>query len=79
MASEVEVKLENTKELVEMIIKDNGQGFALSDLEKSPPGYHGLNIIKEMAEGLGGSLNISTAPGEGTTLTVSLPLEKVRL
>ncbi len=79
MASEVEVRLENTKEAVEMIVKDNGQGFDLSDLEESPPGYHGLNIIKERAEGLGGSLNISTAPQEGTALMVSLPTEKVRL
>ena len=79
LATEVEVKLENNKEAVEMVVKDNGQGFSLSDLEESPPGYHGLNIIKERAETLGGELNISTAPGEGTALMVSLPLEKVRL
>jgi len=78
-ATEVEVKLENTGEAVEMIVKDNGQGFILSDLEKAPPGYHGLNIIKERAEGLGGILTITTAPGEGTELRVSLPIEKVRL
>jgi len=78
-ASEVEVKLEKTAEAVEMIVKDNGQGFTLADFEKAPPGYHGLNIIKERAETLGGNLNISTAPGEGTALMVSLPLEKVRL
>ncbi|MFC2006393.1 sensor histidine kinase [Chloroflexota bacterium] len=78
-ASEIEVKLENTVEAVEMIIRDNGQGFSLSELEESPPGYHGLNIIKERAEGLGGSVDISTAPGEGTAVMVSLPAEKVRL
>jgi two-component system sensor histidine kinase DegS len=75
----VEVRLENSPQAVEMLIKDNGQGFTLSDLEESPPGYHGLNIIRERAEGLGGSLDISTAPGEGTALLVSLPAEKVRL
>ncbi len=79
MATEVGVKLKRTSDAVEMIVKDNGQGFDLSDLEKAPPGYHGLNIIKERAEGLGGSLNISTAPGGGTELMVSFPLEKVRL
>ena len=78
-ATEVEVKLETTNQVVEMLIKDNGQGFTLSDPEKSHPGYHGLNIIKERAEGLGGSLNISTTPGEGTEVRVSLPVEKVRL
>ena len=79
MASEVEVKLENTRESVEMLVRDNGQGFNLLELEKSPPGYHGLSIIKERAEALGGSLNILTAPGKGTELKVSLPVEKVRL
>ena len=78
-ATEVEVKLGQTSQAVEMLIRDNGQGFDLSNLEESPPGYHGLNIIRERAEGLGGSLDISTAPGEGTAVMVSLPVEKVRL
>jgi len=79
LASEIAVKLETTPQSVEMSIKDNGQGFNLLDLEKSPPGYHGLSIIKERAEGLGGSVDISTAPGQGTEIKVSLPVEKVRL
>ncbi len=79
MATEVEMKLEKTGDTVEMIVKDNGKGFSFSDLEKSLPGYHGLDIIRERAEGLGGSVDISTAPGEGTAVTVTLPLAKARL
>ncbi len=79
MASGVEIKLEHVNSAVEMSIKDNGQGFDLLKLEDAPPGYHGLNIIKERAEGLGGSVNISTSPGEGTEVRISLPAEKVRL
>jgi len=79
LATKVEVKLENTTQAVEMIVRDNGQGFTLLDQKKPPPGYHGLNIIKERAEGLGGTVKISTAPGEGTEIRVSLPAEKVRL
>ncbi|MFC1978097.1 sensor histidine kinase [Chloroflexota bacterium] len=78
-ATEVEVKLDSTGEAVEMLVRDNGQGFNPTDLGQFPPGYHGLNIIKERAEGLGGSVTISAAPGEGTAMTVSLPSEKVRL
>jgi signal transduction histidine kinase len=62
-----------------MVVRDNGKGFVLSDLEKAPPGYHGLTIIKERAEGLGGSLEITSTRGKGTRLGVTLPLEKVRL
>lgn len=79
VASEVKVRLEKNSQTVEMIVKDNGLGFVLDDLEKSPPGYHGLNIVKERAEGLGGSVDISTAPGKGTEVRVILPIEKVRL
>ena len=78
-ASEVEVKLESTDEAVDLLVKDNGKGFSCNEFHDSPPGYHGLNIIKERAETLGGTLNISTAPGEGTALMVSLPLDKVRM
>lgn len=78
-ATEVEVKLSATSQAVEMLVKDNGQGFTPSDPEKSYSGYHGLNIIRERAEGLGGSLNISTALGEGTEIKVIIPVEKVRL
>jgi signal transduction histidine kinase len=78
-ASEVEVRLEAGDQAVDLLVKDNGQGFSFTDLDESPPGYHGLNIIKERAETLGGTLNISTAPGEGTALMVSMPLDKVRL
>ena len=78
-ASEVEVKLENLKEAISMTVRDNGRGFVLDDLNDSPPGYHGLNIVKERAEMLGGVININTAPGQGTLLMVSLPVDKVRM
>ena len=79
MASNVEVRLRNTESAVEMIVKDDGKGFELQELEKNPPGYHGLTIIKERAEGLGGNLFITSAPGQGTEIKVRLPVEKVRL
>ncbi|HEY93714.1 MAG TPA: sensor histidine kinase [Dehalococcoidia bacterium] len=78
-ATEVEIKLERSDEAIGMMIKDNGQGFILEELEESPAGYHGLNIIRERAETLGGELDISTSPGYGTALMVTLPLDKVRM
>ncbi len=78
-ATSVGIKLENTHQAVELLVKDNGQGFVLDEQSDSTPGYHGLNIVRERAEGLGGSINIATAPGRGTEVRVSLPLEKVRL
>jgi len=77
-ATKVEVKFGSDAREVEMTVKDNGQGFNLSDYEESAPGYHGLDIIKERAEGFGGKVTISTAPEKGTEVRVSLPIEKVR-
>lgn len=80
-ANKIEVKLEYTSETGTMLltVKDNGQGFSLSDQEISTPSYHGLKIIKERAEGLGGRLDISSTPGKGTTISIILPIEKVSL
>ena len=80
-ANKVVVKLEYTSEteVVLLTVKDNGQGFSISDPEKSPLSHHGLKIIKERAEGLGGRLDISSTPGKGTTITIIMPVSKVRL
>lgn len=77
-ATKVEVKLESNGQDVWMTIKDNGQGFTLPDEAEARPGHHGLNIIIERAELLGGSVDISTVPGEGTEIKINLPIEKVR-
>ncbi len=78
-ATSVAIKLGNSSQAVEMLVKDNGKGFVLNAPGESPPGYHGLSIIRERAEGLGGVVNIASVPGQGTEVRVVLPLEKVRL
>lgn len=50
-----------------LVVTDYGQGFDLDDV---PIGHMGLQIMKERVEKIGGSLEIETAPGKGTVLTV---------
>jgi two-component system, NarL family, nitrate/nitrite sensor histidine kinase NarX len=58
-------------------VQDDGLGFDPAKLA-TPDGLHfGLLGMRERAEGLGGKLEIVTAPGKGTRLTVLLPLEKL--
>ncbi|MBM3470524.1 MAG: GAF domain-containing protein [Armatimonadetes bacterium] len=52
-------------------LTDNGQGF---DSEGTFPGHLGLRSMRERAEQLGGSLEISSAPGDGTRIRVRIPL-----
>ncbi|WP_161569164.1 GAF domain-containing sensor histidine kinase [Candidatus Oscillochloris fontis] len=61
---------------VVMRIADNGQGFdpvqVLAD--RSNASHYGLSSMRERADALGGQIRIDSAPGSGTTLTVTLPL-----
>ncbi len=54
---------------VRLIIQDDGRGM---DMEAST---HGLGLLgsSERAAGLGGTLEIHSAPGQGVTLTVKIP------
>ena len=50
---------------------DDGVGF---DSEVIAPGHYGLQIMKERARRVGGTLEIQSQPGAGTKLTVRIPL-----
>jgi len=55
------------------LVADEGRGF---DLDVTTVGAHfGLAIMRERAEGVGGTLEIETAPGRGTRVVVTMPLE----
>jgi PAS domain S-box-containing protein len=59
---------------VTLRIVDDGVGF---DPGGSFPGHLGLRSMGERAEKLGGSFDIESAPGIGTTIRVSIPNAKV--
>lgn len=69
-ASRVCVDLTIMPEKIELIISDNGKGF---DVAQLPQGRFGLIGLNERAKLLGGTLEISSSPGEGTTLTITIP------
>ncbi|MHB1134816.1 MAG: cache domain-containing protein [Chloroflexota bacterium] len=61
----VEVMLDETG--VELAIGDDGRGFDASAVTAE---HLGLRIMRERAEAVGASLTISSAPGEGTEVSV---------
>jgi len=67
----VEVTLEQQNRSILLCISDQGRGFDPSQVD---PRRYGLSGIRERASLLGGTARIETAPGEGTTITVALPL-----
>ncbi len=77
-ATEVWVSLAWTGKKLELLVKDNGCGFQRSEFAENGAGHYGLNILRERAESLGGTVSIATAPGEGTEVRVTLPGARVR-
>jgi signal transduction histidine kinase len=73
-AKRVEISLWFTDERALMEIRDNGKGF---DMEKQTLSLgHGLANMQTRAASAGGDLDISSAPGEGTTILAWVPRKK---
>ncbi len=53
-------------------VKDRGRGF---DLAAESPGF-GLVGMRERVEALGGTLEVDSAPGAGTTLSARIPARR---
>ena len=70
-ATQVNVSLARTAEGLALDIRDNGCGTELRD---KPDLGHGLVGIRERTLLLGGQMEIASAPGEGFTLRVRIPL-----
>lgn len=73
-ASRVTVELHATPKAVTLQIADNGRGFDPSAVQTEDT--MGLQGIRERLVGLGGTLTVDSAPGEGTRLVVHLPRPK---
>jgi len=73
-ATHVDLQLWRDDERVHGLLRDDGVGFAVEHvLGQTEPRGLGLLGIQERLETLGGTLQISSAPGQGTTLQITLP------
>jgi len=59
-----------------VIIQDDGEGFDPAQILKKRSQHFGLRGMTERAEAIGGTLEIEAAPGQGTKITVRLPLHE---
>jgi signal transduction histidine kinase len=75
-ARHVSVRMEFTPDATRLEITDNGQGFEVpkTPAEFTPQGHFGLLGLYERAELIGAHLEIHSAPGKGTRLSIELPL-----
>jgi signal transduction histidine kinase len=69
--STVRIRLRGSAEDVSFRVEDDGPGF---DQSCVPPGAGGLQHMADRLAALGGSLEVDTRPGAGTTLTGWIPV-----
>jgi signal transduction histidine kinase/ligand-binding sensor domain-containing protein len=67
--SEIEFQVDRDQGLF-LKLSDNGRGFDVT----SKSGGHGLASMRMRTEGLGGKIEVVSAPARGTTLTFRIPL-----
>ncbi len=73
-ATQVNVSLTQDDDQIRLVVSDNGQG--ISEPEIGGVKSLGLLGMRERASLLGGEVKISGAPGQGTTVTLWIPLER---
>ena len=67
-ASQAQVRLYGKAGRVTLTIRDDGRGFVL---DKVGPEHLGLSIMRERAEDIGATLEISSKVGEGTEVSIT--------
>jgi PAS domain S-box-containing protein len=66
-ASQVDIELKQDGATIELLIRDDGQGF---DPKEIPSGHYGLSMMRERAEAVGALLLVTSQSGHGTELTI---------
>jgi signal transduction histidine kinase len=80
-ATRVGVILEVNGDTVRLIVEDNGKGFPAQD-HKSPfaaTRRFGLHGMRERLALVHGQLDVESSPASGTTLFVSIPLDRIQV
>ena len=68
-ASHVTVTLSYISDVVALDVRDDGAGFTTD----AATGGFGLRGLRERTQQFGGSLDVDSTPGEGTTVSVTIP------
>jgi two-component system, chemotaxis family, CheB/CheR fusion protein len=74
-ATEITITLSRRKRHSLLRIRDNGKGFVQAEPQPNGAALHGmgLSIMRYRADLIGARLKITTAPGQGTSITCSFP------
>lgn len=71
-AKHLNVQLEYGPAELALIVRDDGRGFESGNGASSPDGHYGLTGMRERADLIGGTLEVSSEPGAGTTVRLHI-------
>ena len=72
-AESIDIELNYGREDLALRVRDNGCGFDATREVPMGIGHYGLTGMRERAERIGGCLTLSSSPGQGTDLLVTVP------
>jgi signal transduction histidine kinase len=74
--TEVTVSLSLTPQVLQGVVRDDGVGFDLGGVAENPATGEGLGLagMRHRAQSVGGSLDLHSRRGEGSTLSFTIPL-----
>ncbi len=74
-AASVKIELQRSPDRISCSVRDDGVGFDVSATSATKRGL-GLVGIRERLDAVGGRLEITSAPRQGTAVTIIIPLER---
>ena len=75
-ATHLSVQLEYGPAEIALVVRDDGRGFEMNDGFQPPPGHFGLTGMRERADTIGGTLEVTSEPGSGTTVRLQVMTPK---
>jgi PAS domain S-box-containing protein len=71
----IQITLAEEADVVTVTVADDGRGFDVADIRSRPSAalHFGLDTLVERARAAGGYVDIASAPGEGTRISIAVP------
>lgn len=69
-ATKIEIELFSDGTAMQLVVKDNGQGFSDAQATHGQPGHFGCMGIRERCRKIGAEVDWQSEPGQGTMVTV---------
>ena len=71
-ATIVDLSVNRTKQMIKIVIKDNGRGFDVKEIKRKTDNHYGIIMMKERTKILNGRFLLQSE-SKGTTITIEIP------